>query len=358
VHDGLALAGIRCLRRVSTRSVLRCACVTLWAAASLLTTAVGLCFPSTELRYVLGTGAEQCPEATALRAEVARRLGYDPFLPGSDSTIVVTVVREADQLTGRVELVDENGTGRGLRVVSTDPDHCAELVNTLALTISIAIDPASATEPPRALAESTSPAAEASAPNKPSAVSSSPPPPARAQPVAPASATPVRRDRDVRREDPTHLRWTSGVGAFGSLLINPGPATGALALVSARAGAGSLTLDVRADLPSHDDEWGFRSHTLLSSLGVCVHGGHAFSCIVGSPGVFFASDAKRDSAFFLLAGARVGGEVALFEPIGLRVQTDVSVPAVRPNVIARSDKTWKADFLALSLSAAAVWRFR
>jgi hypothetical protein len=114
--------------------VLRCACVTSWAAASLLTTAVGLCFPSTELRYVLGTGAEQCPEATAIRAEVARRLGYDPFLPESDSTIQVTIVREADQLTGRVELVDENGTGRGLRVVSTDPDHCAELVNTLALT--------------------------------------------------------------------------------------------------------------------------------------------------------------------------------------------------------------------------------
>ena len=141
-------------------------------------------------------------------------------------------------------------------------------------------------------------------------------------------------------------------------MIRPGPAVGALALVSGRVGAGSLSLDVRADLPSREDQWGFRSHTLLGGLGACVHKGLVFWCLVGSPGVFFASDAKRGSAFFLLAGTRVGGEVTLLEPIGLRAQTDLSFPAVRPNVIASSGETWEADDLSLSLGAALVWRFR
>src|SRR5579864_8159733 len=35
------------------------------------------------LAYVLGPGAEACPGEEMLRAEVARRVGYDPFASGA-----------------------------------------------------------------------------------------------------------------------------------------------------------------------------------------------------------------------------------------------------------------------------------
>lgn len=80
-------------------------------------------FPSTRSVYARGPGAEQCPDQAAVRKAVASRLGYDPFFPSSDKTIVARVLREGDLLKGQVELIDEHGAQIGRREFSAEPEN-------------------------------------------------------------------------------------------------------------------------------------------------------------------------------------------------------------------------------------------
>jgi hypothetical protein len=311
--------------------------------------------PSVQLRYVREPGTEQCPEEVAIRGEVERRLGYAPFTPTSGRAFVVTIQQEADRLTGRIELVDGDGMARGLRVVSTDVDRCDELISTLALAISIAIDPVS-------VDTSTTPAAPVDTePNRPEAPVSPPV-------VEPTLDTTQGRPVDALRTMPALrgtvvpaapiVHWSLGVGSFGSWGIQPSLAAGGLLQVMGRRGRVSLALDARADLPSHDAKWGFRAHTLVSSLAGCLHNGPAFGCLVGVPGVFFASGDRRGSAFFLLVGTRLGAEVPISEQFGLQAAADALIPAVRPRVIADADRTWVGSSVSVSLGGSAVFHFR
>jgi hypothetical protein len=45
--------------------------------------------PSMRVVYQRGQSVEHCPDEAALRGAVEQRLGYDPFFPWADRTIVV-----------------------------------------------------------------------------------------------------------------------------------------------------------------------------------------------------------------------------------------------------------------------------
>jgi hypothetical protein len=73
---------------------------------------------------------------------VASRLGYDPFFPTAERTIVVVIGPDPPQLRGKVLLLDSAGVVQGQREFSTALGRCRELVHAMALSVSIAIDPA------------------------------------------------------------------------------------------------------------------------------------------------------------------------------------------------------------------------
>src|SRR5205814_5483733 len=106
-----------------------------------LASTASFAFPSSRLLYSRGVGAERCPDEATMRKAVAQRLGYDPFFPTAEKTIVSRIVRDRDELRGTVELVDNHGMVRGLRDFKVGADDCAELVAAMSLAISIAIDP-------------------------------------------------------------------------------------------------------------------------------------------------------------------------------------------------------------------------
>src|SRR5689334_9833347 len=113
-------------------------------------------FPTSRLTYARGNGAESCPEEPTVRQAVAARLGYDPFFAAADKTIVARITRNRDELRATVELVDDHGIVRGVREFKARAGQCAELVATVALAISIAIDPTNPGilgEPPKARTE-------------------------------------------------------------------------------------------------------------------------------------------------------------------------------------------------------------
>jgi hypothetical protein len=99
--------------------------------------------PSARLVYALSKDAQSCGDEAQLRRAVARRLGYDPFVVASDTTVVVEFRREGEGLKSRIFLI-ESGHALGFaRELLSKSKQCDELLLSSALAISIAIDPES-----------------------------------------------------------------------------------------------------------------------------------------------------------------------------------------------------------------------
>src|SRR6185503_8095001 len=100
------------------------------------------------LLYVREAGAERCPDEAQLRAQVAARLGYDPFSASAPSTISVTLRRSARGLLARIELVDRTGEVTGARSLTAPEPDCVALAQAVELAVSLAVDPLRFVAPP------------------------------------------------------------------------------------------------------------------------------------------------------------------------------------------------------------------
>src|ERR1700690_511548 len=100
--------------------------------------------PLARLVYVRGQGAEQCPEPMALRVAVVARLGYDPFSATASKIVLVGIEKKGGELRARVDLANAEGSIQGVRELSAPLEHCFDLIRAMALSVSIAIDPAGA----------------------------------------------------------------------------------------------------------------------------------------------------------------------------------------------------------------------
>src|SRR5688500_224004 len=115
-----------------------------WGFAISLGIATALCAssslasPSAKLVYVRGGGAETCPDEGELRRAVASRIGYDPFFPVAQKTVIAQVSKAPQGYRARVQIVAEDGTVRGERELGTKGQDCGERVGAIALAISVA----------------------------------------------------------------------------------------------------------------------------------------------------------------------------------------------------------------------------
>ena len=99
---------------------------------------------ATRLEYARSERAASCPDRMALKAAVSKRLGYDPFFPAARQTIVVEIIDVDGELRAQMRLVDDDGMIVGSRELREQAGQCDELVASLALAISIALDPSAA----------------------------------------------------------------------------------------------------------------------------------------------------------------------------------------------------------------------
>src|SRR5437868_3298 len=65
--------------------------------------------PTAHLLYVREAGAQSCPDESSMRAQVAARLGREPFVEHALTTVSVTLYAKARELRARIELVDASG---------------------------------------------------------------------------------------------------------------------------------------------------------------------------------------------------------------------------------------------------------
>jgi hypothetical protein len=93
------------------------------------------------LVYVRGSGTAGCPAEIDLRLSVVARLGYDPFSPQASRVVLARIERRRAALVGIVELVNDAGLSSGRRELYAPKRRCDELARSMALSISLTIDP-------------------------------------------------------------------------------------------------------------------------------------------------------------------------------------------------------------------------
>ena len=94
------------------------------------------------LVYSRAPSVTSCPEESELRAAVRARLGYDPFFPWADQTVVAR--RDAAlESSAQRQGVPRRFTGPCLARarIHNDVEECNELILALSLAIVIALDP-------------------------------------------------------------------------------------------------------------------------------------------------------------------------------------------------------------------------
>jgi hypothetical protein len=138
--------------------------------------------PTYSLSWVRGEGAEECPTARAVAAEVERRLGRPVFDAAAARSFEVQVARVAGQYRSDVFVRDEAGRSLGHRSLQSDEPGCNALFGATALAIALVIDPEAASRQPAASAAFEAPPAPAAPPPAPAPP---PPPPVVAAPPPP-----------------------------------------------------------------------------------------------------------------------------------------------------------------------------
>ncbi len=249
--------------------------------------------PAARLVYLRGAGTESCPAETDLRQAVLGRLGYDPFSSYAVSTLLAEVRATASGFAAELKLIDGDNAIRGERVLKTT-GACTDLMDAMALTISIAIDPLSLTRggpPPGAPPQER--------PVEPFPVMDPDPTvePASAADAVPAAAEPATRP-DL----------AIAFGPVASIGAAPAAAIGAAIGVELGFGRTFIGLEGRADLPASAAADG-TGHVASSLLACSALAGLRFGAfyVAGVGMVGRVSATATDIAHPLEQSALVGG---------------------------------------------------
>ena len=116
--------------------------------------------PAAELGWVRLDGAESCPDARAMRAAIADRLGRDPFGREAGPLIEAVASREGDAWAARISARAAGGELVGSRELGSRAARCDSLAAAAALAVALVIDP-EAVERVESARRSRAPAASA-----------------------------------------------------------------------------------------------------------------------------------------------------------------------------------------------------
>jgi hypothetical protein len=312
----------------------------------------------TRLVYARTQSASDCPDEATLVAAVSARLGYEPFSPWGDQTILATISRKGGVLLGHAELIDHDGIAQGSREVRLSKPECHELILALALAISITLDPlhVEAPEPPEVQ------------------VSPPPAPPsevvAEAEPVTTLPAAAVRRDnapiRRTRKLEPERMTWHVTAAAIGAFDVGPQFAMGGRVGVAAKRGRWSLGIEALGTLPSTQAtaQAGEVSARLVSAaLTPCLRLVGSFSlCALGSLGSMHAEgrgvEAPRvENVLHATAGGRALVALPLGPSFEILASADVAATLNRPRFLLDGEQAWRPGPVATLVGIGAAARF-
>ncbi|MFO0664856.1 MAG: hypothetical protein U0174_12945 [Polyangiaceae bacterium] len=303
--------------------------------------------PTARLVYMRGEGAEACVDEEGLTNAVAKRLGRDPFRPIAESTIAVTVRREESRFVARLTMADRQGKERGERILKSKGDDCADLTDTLALTISIALDPLVLVRPPP---KDESPSDPASVPPIP--LSPDPPPP----PMAPPP--PV---------SPPRSRFSFGIGTGGhvSFLAAPAVAAGPDLWANVYYRYIGAELSTRIDAPAgrSTSEGGTVSAAITgATFGPCARASILAFCVPLTMASLAVSSRditspRSDTQLWFALGGRLSVAIPVTTALRVRVFGEVAAPLAPYELRVNGRVVYTSDPVALSLGAGPSFSF-
>ena len=315
---------------------------------------------ATRLEYARSDRAANCPDQSALKAAVVKRLGYDPFFPAARQTIVVEITDVDAGLRAQMHLIDENGIIVGSRELSERTEHCDELVASLALAISIALDPSAAMgiAPEPATAE-PKPAERAEPPdsgrNQP-------------DPPAPAPVPPKKRRAPPQKKQPSKAGTEVPVGLRGTLFGVVGAAP--KAALGWRVGPSmqwawfKLSAEFVEQFSASSSEQplgGSAKVSLLEGkLAPCFAFARTSLAACGLLGIGAlrsegqnVENPSKQSNWNVTLGGRLEYRPRLVGPLHLLLNADVNRSLTPLTLRLRGETAWKTPFLAAALGAGA-----
>lgn len=309
--------------------------------------------PSARLIYVRNGGTESCPDENAVRSAVAARLGYDPFFPHAAETMFIELSKEKSGYRARVKLVDDKSNVRGTREIAERGSSCSGMIDTLAISISIAIDPDSLT---RAPSSAPAPAIEPT-PNEPAA-------PAPSEEPAPAMPAAPREEQTApRTATPSSLHVEALFAPAVWISSGPPLAVGAELGARLRWPAVSVGLELRGDAPASrvvrnvDVTLGFFGGSFVA----CGHSTIFFACARATLGALTAtsnaSASRDDSTLRLLTGASVGTEIPVGASFQLLARAIGNVALGDQTIVLNRANVYDLPRLSAALEVGGVVRF-
>ncbi|WP_437898230.1 hypothetical protein [Sorangium sp. So ce124] len=321
------------------------------------------------LELTRGPGTEHCPDEQFLRAEIARRMSFDPFDAEAPLAMAASIVQEQGELIASMYLRDRGGRLRWTDGYRTRGD-CKTLVSMVALSIAVQLDDPGERPPPQAApAPQEEPATPAEAPCSPERPCAGQPalPPSEAPPARrPGKAAPARELRSVQvppsssagQAAAERFRWSVGAGATMALGLTPGIAVGPTLAVTGRWPAWSVALEARglSSLSTNVDDVRVATSTLTANAALCLHRQFLFACGVGELGVLrVVPEAPRIARMLLNLRAGIGLRAGVRWPLseGLSgygtaeaVQRTIDASLLRRGGIAEGERAiWSAPAL-------------
>lgn len=339
-------------------------------SAAVVTWALWMSCPQASARelatlvYSKSERAQRCPSEAELKNEVVRRLGYDPFRDSAPRRVWVVLEQSPLGYFARIELSsgrDVLGV-RELHVVGA----CEQLLDLIALSLSIAIDPK------RAQTREPAEASEIDAESAPSADPTSqsedgPDEPRSAEsPAARPGTVSTRANRPVSsapRPDPSQLR----IALLPELNLDslPSPAFGGWLSVGLYRAGLAVTLGARATAPVRTQLAGggfVESRMIAAAVSGCGTRWLLEVCGVFQLGRFSAASSQviapaRDSVFYGTVGPRLALEWPRTGRFAVRLQTEAAINLAPLTLELLERRVWSAPGIALFLGAGASVRF-
>jgi len=303
------------------------------------------------VRLEVAPEAAACIAEEALRAEVARPIGTEPFVRDAAVTLFVALHRRGSALLARALLRENTGKLLWQTEIEEPSGQCSKLLADLGLAIAIELMPEdlpACPVPPVQSAPEGSPAR----PPEPSARASGQGL-RRAPRAAPASSP---------AEQP-ELRFEMGVSAVASLGFTPSPGVGSAGLLRLRWPSLSLGVEARAFAPATAEEARAAPFTVeaLSGMAVgCGHQGIFLGCGLLEVGRLRArgSGALAEDEFALVtAGGRTGIEVPIWRGLRARAYADVAFGFTPTRILVDERDAWALPWLSGSAGAGLVSSF-
>jgi hypothetical protein len=143
-----------------------------------------------ELRWTAAEGTESCPGEGAIAAEIAVRLGRNPFTHGAEQELAVALSGAPGDWVAALSVHRSDGNVMWSRPLRSQDEGCYTLANAIVLAVVLMIDPSTLSAPAQEPAQEPSPG--------PSEIA----PPERADPIleVPAPSAPAELPRNPRRE--------------------------------------------------------------------------------------------------------------------------------------------------------------